>query len=288
VIQVGSMKKGKILFTGGNGFIGRQIIPLLEEEGWEIVRPRSHQVRLEITSEVDSLFNGESYDAIIHGAIIGGRREIDDGPKVFYTNMNMFENVFRHIKDTKTFINLDSGASYGRPAPVEEPSPEHFGMVIPADNYGFSKYCIAKRVLSHPKGINLRIFGCFGPYEESSRFFHTNINNYIKKKSIEIFKDRKMDFIYANDLYKIISYCLHMGERTFVRDVNCVYSEKYYLSDIANMINNLSDHKVDIIKQGNYNEYPYCGYPNNISCIQYDGIEKGIKDCYEYFCQRNL
>ena len=277
------MKKGKILFTGGNGFIGRQIIPLLEEEGWEIVRPRSHQVRLEITSEVDSLFNGEKYYAIIHGAIIGGRREVKDEAGVFYTNMHMFENIFRHIKDTEIFINLDSGASYGRPAPVEQPSPEHFGMVIPADNYGFSKYCIAKRVLNHPKGINLRIFGCFGPHEESSRFFNTNINNYIKKKNIEIFKDRKIDFIYANDLYKIISYFLSIGKNSLVRDINCVYEKKYYLSQIAEIINNLSDYNVEVIKQGSYEEHPYCGHYNNIECIKYDGLEKGIEDCYDYY-----
>jgi UDP-glucose 4-epimerase len=277
------MKKGKILFTGGNGFIGRQIVPLLEQEGWEIVRPRSHQVRLEVTSEVDSLFNNQRYDAIIHGAIVGGRREIEDGPSIFYTNMNMFENIFRHIDKTDLFINLDSGASYGRPAPVEEPSPSDFGQVIPSDKYGFSKYCIAKRVLDNRKGINLRIFGCFGPYEEPSRFFNTNINNYINGKDIQIFKDRKIDFIYANDLYKIISYFLRMGSGSLVRDVNCVYNEKYYLSEIAEMINNLDGHNVNIIKQGSYVEYPYCGSPNNISCIEYDGLEKGIRDCYEYY-----
>lgn len=277
------MKKGKILFTGGNGFIGRQIVPLLEQEGWEIVRPRSHQVRLEVTSEVDSLFNNQRYDAIIHGAIVGGRREIEDGPSVFYTNMNMFENVFRHIDNTNLFINLDSGASYGRPSIIEEPSPENFGQVIPEDKYGFSKYCIAKRVLDNPKSVNLRIFGCFGPYEESNRFFNTNINNYINKKDIQIFKDRKIDFIYANDLYKIISYFLKMGSETLVRDINCVYNKKYYLSEIAEMINNLDTHKVNIIKQGSYTEYPYCGSPNNINCIEYDGLEKGISDCYEYY-----
>jgi len=282
------MKNKKVLFTGGNGFLGRQIIPLLEKDGWEIVRPRSHEVRLEITSEVDSLFNGQKYHAIIHGAIVGGRREIEDTSSVFYTNMHMFENIFRHVDSTQMFINLDSGASYGRPAPVEEPRPGDFGRVIPADNYGFSKYCIAKRVLNHPKGINLRIFGCFGPHEEQTRFFNTNINNYINHKNIEIFKDRKIDFIYANDLYKIISYYLKMGKETYNRDINCVYKEKYYLSEIAEMINNLDDHKVEIVKQGNYNEFPYCGSPNDISCIKYEGLEKGIKDCYEYFRQRDI
>jgi GDP-L-fucose synthase len=277
------MKRGKILFTGGNGFIGRQIIPLLEKEGWEIIRPRSYQVRLEDPGEVDSLFLDERYYAIIHGAIIGGRRGIEDGPNVFYKNMSMFENIFRHVEKTELFINLDSGASYGRPAPVEQPSPHHFGLVIPRDNYGFSKYCIAKRVLNHPKGINLRVFGCFGSYEEPSRFFNTNINNYINKKNIEIFKDRKMDFIYVNDLYKIVSYFLSIGKNSLVRDVNCVYNEKYYLSEIAEMINNLSDYNVEINRHGNYEEYPYCGYPNNIDCIKYDGLEKGIRDCYDYY-----
>lgn len=282
------MKKGKILFTGGGGFVGRQIIPLLEEEGWDVVKPRSNQVRLEVASEVDSLFTGEKYYAIIHGAIVGGRRDIEDGPSIFYKNMSMFENLFKHINDTELFINFDSGASYGRPAPVEEPSTLDFGKIIPSDSYGFSKYCIAKRVLDNPKGFNLRIFGCFGPKEETRRFFYTNIHNYINKRDIEIFKDRKMDFFYANDLYKIVSYYLKVGKGTLIRDVNCVYKNKYYLSQLAEMINNLDDHKVKIVKQESADEFSYCGSSNLTFDIQYDGLEKGIKDCYEYFCQRNI
>ena len=42
------MTNKKILFTGGNGFIGRQIIPLIEKAGYDVVRPRSTQVRLEV------------------------------------------------------------------------------------------------------------------------------------------------------------------------------------------------------------------------------------------------
>lgn len=280
------MKKGKILFTGGNGFIGRQIIPFIEESGWEVIRPRSTQVRLEVDKEVRTLFqNGVHYDAIIHAAIVGGRRDADDSHKIFYTNLNMFETLFKYIDQTDLFINLDSGASYGRPSSVEEPSPENFGDIIPADPYGFSKYIIAKRVLDNPRGINLRIFGCFGQHEENARFFNTNINRYIKKESIHIIKDRKMDFIYANDLYKIVKY--YLDGNSGPRDINCVYEKKYMLSDIAKIINNLGDHKVEISMQGNYPEFSYCGASNNLS-IEYDGLEKGIKDCYEYFCQRNV
>lgn len=279
------MKKNKILFTGGNGFIGRQIIPLLEKSGWEVVKPRSSQVRLEVDKEVGTLFRGQHYDAIIHAAIVGGRRDIEDSHTVFYKNMCMFETLFKYVNHTDLFINFDSGASYGRPASVEQPTPEDFGKIIPVDSYGFSKYCIAKRVLSHPKGINLRVFGCFGQYEEGTRFFNTNINNYINKKDIRLYKDRKMDFIYANDLYKIVEYYLNGNQEP--KDVNCVYSKKYNLSEIASLINNLEDHKVNISKEGTYSEFSYCGAPNNLP-IEYDGLEKGIRDCYEYFCQWNV
>ena len=41
------MTSKKIFFTGGNGFIGRQVIPFIQKAGYEVVRPRSTQVRLD-------------------------------------------------------------------------------------------------------------------------------------------------------------------------------------------------------------------------------------------------
>ena len=64
----------------------------------------------------------------------------------------------------------------------------------------------------------------------------TNIKNYINKKPIKLIKDRKMDFIYANDLYKIVQH--YLDNLDAPRDVNCVYENKVFLSDIADMINN--------------------------------------------------
>ena len=281
------MTSKKILFTGGNGFIGRQIIPFIQKAGYEVVRPRSSQVRLEVDREVATLFDdGQHYDAIIHAAIVGGRRDADDDYRVLYTNLNMFETLYKYVDQTDMFINLDSGASYSRPAPVEEPSPEDFGKQIPEDPYGFSKYIIAKRVLDNSKGVNLRIFGCFGKHEESTRFFNTNINRYINGEPIQLIKDRKMDFIFADDLYKIIKYYLDGNDGP--RDVNCVYDRKYMLSDIAEIINHLGPHKVDIQSEGQYPVHPYIGKANDLP-IEYDGLTNGIRKVYEaYLCQRNV
>ena len=41
------MKKNlKILFTGGKGFIGREIIPLFRKDGYEVVDPSSKELNL--------------------------------------------------------------------------------------------------------------------------------------------------------------------------------------------------------------------------------------------------
>ena len=273
------MSKGRVLFTGAGGFVGSQLVPLLEMDGWEIVRPSSKQVRLDREEEVDTLFKHGEYNAIIHAAIVGGRRGVEDTEKVFMTNMLMFENIFRHVEKCGLFINLDSGASLGRPPLSEEPNSWDLGKKVPADPYGFSKYCIAQRVLSHRKGRNLRIWGCFGPNETQSRFFKTNIKNYIRRKDIVIHQDMKMDFIYSEDLHQIINYYLTSGDNINIKDFNCVYYEKYYLSEIGEMINNLDDYEVNINIEGSYPEHSYCGAPYSLG-INYLGIEKGIKECW--------
>jgi nucleoside-diphosphate-sugar epimerase len=56
---------------GGSGFIGREIIPFLSNDGWDVVSPTSSELRLDFSEDVDSFFDDQYYDAIIHSAIVG-------------------------------------------------------------------------------------------------------------------------------------------------------------------------------------------------------------------------
>jgi nucleoside-diphosphate-sugar epimerase len=125
-------------------------------------------------------------------------------------------------------------------------------------------------------GINVRLYGCFGSSEDPNRFLAINIKNYINKKPIKIFKNRQMDFMYVKDIYKNTLYAIENN----IKDINCVYEEKKYLTDIADVVNNLNDHSVDIIVENEGFDSPYSTTSKLID-VEYIGLEKGIKECYE-------
>ena len=256
----------KIFFTGGGGFVGREIIPLLKKNGHKVIAPSSKDLNLLDSDAVDDFVQGQEFDTIIHSAIYGGRRCKKDDLNDYYNNIRMFENLFKYVKDVDRFINFDSGASLFR------------NDLIPDTPYGFSKYTIARSVDDAPNGTNLRIYGCFGVTEQPNRFFAVNINNYIEKKPITIIKDKFMDFMYIDDIYMMVELALE-GK---IKDYDCVYSTKYRLTDLAEMINNLDTYDVPIIMEDREMAPDYCGSYKNFD-VEFVGLEEGIKRCYENY-----
>ena len=263
----------KIFFTGGGGFVGREIIPLLKKNGHKVIAPRSRELNLLDSDAVNDFVKGQEFDAIIHSAIYGGRRCKKDDLDDYYNNIRMFENVFRYVKDVDRFINFDSGASLFDSGD------------IPLDPYGFSKYCAARSVTNVENGINLKLFGCFGIREDDHRFITTAIKNYINKEPITIFQDKLMDFMYVKDFYKILKYSLECGPHLIQARpdmIHCTYDRKFYLSDIAEMINDLDRYDVPIIIESKEKGMPYCG-KYSID-LDYIGLDRGIREIYESLC----
>ena len=272
----------KILFTGNRGNLGKELIPLLEEEH----SVQCYDIDYSNFDNVNSFFRHRQIDFIIHAAIRGGRRVRADIADDFYNNMIMFENL---AAQKIPMINICSGASYGRQDDIFKVDERNFGERIPTDYYGLSKYLITQRCRQLNHVYNLRFFNVFGACSPSNMFTTANILNYINKREIVVFKDKFMDFFGVRDAFKVIDLYLKDGNN-LPKELNLVYPETVLLSEVAKMINNLSDYEVpvDVLESGN--DRSYCGSGGELSKLglELDGLQKSLQYVYENIRQRNV
>ena len=271
-----------ILITGANGFIGNNLIELLSKnKNFNLFKGTRSTIDLYSKDNIEKYLDYNNIDAIIHCAIEGGSRLKVDDDGIFYKNLLMYENLNTFNFRYKCFINLASGAEFDRSCEIFDIKEEEISNRVPHDYYGLSKNIISKSLLNKNNSLNLRIFGCFYYNELDTRFIKNNIKRYINKKPMIIHQDKFMDFIYLEDISHIINYYLSNNIK-LSSDINMSYIKKYKLSDIANIINNLSNHKVDINIECNDISLNYCGNGLKLNSLNLNlkGIELGIKECY--------
>ena len=263
-----------ILFTGHKGFLGREMIPYLSQNH-NVLCPN---IRYTNSVDVDEFIKNNPIDIILHAAIKGGRRVVVDEPEDCYDNILMFENLAKHgIK----MINFDSGASYDRRRSIYGVYEEEIGDHIPVDYYGLSKFVTGWKCGDFEHTYNLRFFNVWGPQETDDRFTKVNVDNYINGQEIVIFRNKYMDFFYIEDTKKVVD--LYLSSDDLPKNINLVYPENVMLTDVANIINNLSKHNVPvkILKEGLDNSYCGNGSLLRALCPGLLGLEKSFKHYYE-------
>lgn len=271
-----------ILVTGANGFIGSNIIDLLSNNtDFNFFKGTRNTIDLCSIDNVEKYLDENQIDAVIHCAIEGGSRLKQDNSEIFYRNILIYENLIKFNYRYKIFINFGSGAEFDRRYDISNVNEYDMFNSIPTDFYGLSKNIISKLSVLYLSSVNLRLFGCFYHNELSTRFIKNNINNYINHKPIIIHQDRYMDLFYIEDLIKVIKHFLN-NLNIAHKDINMSYLKKYKLSDIANIINELSSYKTDIIIENKSLGFNYTGNGSKLNSLNLNlkGIELGIKECY--------
>ena len=197
----------RVCVLGAAWFIGKNV---LRDTYWTGVTRQ--ELDLTDPEAVKEYFRKHEYDVVIHCAVIGGSRLRPDDGEVFYKNLLMFENVVVAFKGK--ILYFSSGAALrGNP---------------PSDPYGMSKWLIDRRIETLPNAYSLRIWGCYGPGEPSTRF-----SAVCKKEGhVVINQDKYFDFIDVEDVRKIVQeYVSCKWEMPKV--CNLVYPEKLLLSQWA-------------------------------------------------------
>jgi len=252
----------KILITGGNGYIAKSLSKGLWRGNSrpDITLITRKDFDLTDREATDKWFQNKYFDVVIHTAIKGGSRLRPDNGDDFYQNLQMFYNLYYNKHRFNKFIHFGSGAELGHPT----------------DPYGLSKKIINELIQPELGFYNLRIFAVFDENELDTRFIKGNIKRYLNKEEIIIHQDKQMDFFYMEDLVKLVKH--YINENHLPKTTECCYNKKLKLSDIAHLINDLSDYKVPIKILDPTEGNPYIGrtYKN----LPYTGLKSGIKNTY--------
>jgi nucleoside-diphosphate-sugar epimerase len=267
-----------ILITGCNGYIARNIKNYLKD--YKLFLTDRSSLNLLNSYDVDNFFSGRYFDIVLHTAVNGGSRLNSDDCTVFYNNILMHYNLMKNNANFGKYINLGSGAELDRSKNIDFDSCQIESF--PIDHYGLSKNVIARTGYTLEKFHNIRIFNVFNEDELSTRMMRNSITNYINKEKIIIHQNRYMDFMSFDDFAKILNYVI--SSNNCPKTINCSYQEKYLLSDIAEIINSLSNYKVEIEIQNKELGFSYIGKSEIEKLdIKLDGLKLGIEKCYQYY-----
>jgi GDP-L-fucose synthase len=250
----------KVLITGDSGYISKSIYNSLKDK-YEISTIGRKNFDLSNYKLLDSYLKHKYFDVVIHCAVSGGLRVKSDTWDVMDNNLQMYYNLLNCKDRFNKLIHFGSGAE----------------VTMPETPYGLSKKVISKSISEIDNFYNIRIFSVFDENELDTRFIKTNIRNYINKIPIKIYQNKKMDFIYMPDLVKIVNY--YIIENNPPKEMNCNYINVFSLEEIANIINNLSNYKVEIeLDQKNFGTNYNGDYTNlGMNFIQ---LHQGIKRVY--------
>jgi len=191
----------KYLITGGNGFIGSNLIEALEKNDEKDIELMNSDISL-------GFVPNEKPDVIIHLAANTNTVYPDD-EDMYRNNIIGFLNVLRYsVKNNIRLIYASSGAIYGNNGE-------------PLNAYGESKWIcdkLAERYLKKNQIVGLRFFNVYGNLERKKGSMASMITQWrdqiaAGKRPIIFDGDFKRDFVYVKDIVKaiLISRSLESG-----------------------------------------------------------------------------
>lgn len=273
------MKKKKILLTGGTGFIGGNILPILQKK-YEVKSPRRNELNINDESSVDEYLSNNKFDILIHSAnITPGKNSADKMENMLEYTIKAFLNFQKHSDKFEKIFYFGSGAEYDKRKDIVLIKETDIGNSIPVDPYGLAKYVINQIARGSKNIYNLRIFGCYGPTDAKTKFIRDCIDCCLEHKPITIRQNCYFDYMYVEDLARIIDKMINSELK--YHDYNICTGKRIDLLTIAKIIDKKMQNNqgIKIAQKGLNKEYTAnnARLLSDIGTFNYTCIEDGIQ-----------
>ena len=252
------MIEGKILVTGTGGFLGTTVLSKLISRGYDVSSlSGSSSCDLRLQTEVDSLFEKESPDIVIHLAgRVGGIGINKENPGRFlYDNLMMGANLIEKARQNncKKFVMVGTVCSYPKFTAVPFKEEDIWNGYPEETNapYGIAKKALMQLVQSYHEqynfnGVNLIPVNMYGPHDNfnpnSSHVIPAiilKIKNAMKQEHHEDLEvwgtgSASREFLYVEDSAEAIISAMENLEDP--RPVNIGTGNEIKIFDLVNMI----------------------------------------------------
>ncbi|HEV7193336.1 MAG TPA: NAD-dependent epimerase/dehydratase family protein [Jatrophihabitantaceae bacterium] len=217
-----------VFFTGGAGFIGMHVIPMLLERGYHVRLfdnmfrgDREKVAALEATGKVELIDQDVRYggavhqamkgcESVIHFAAVSINKSQADPYESMDINMIGEHNVFAAAADhgVRRLVFASSASVYGDPEKIPMHEDDKLSPLTP--------YCISKRAGEDLLGfyqrrnnlswIALRFFNVYGEGQKTTAYYTSVINHFVARLKngeapvIDGKGEQSMDFIHVHDI----------------------------------------------------------------------------------------
>lgn len=256
----------KIMITGADGFIGKNLLEHLLEKNYSVLgisrkisNKKLRKISLFNFKNLQSFINRNKFDVVIH---LAASINEEDPDTMLKNNYVITLNLLNACKSTKKFIFASSHAVYGESQylPIDEEHPTNS-----VTNYGLSKIICENlcKMFYYSYNLNtiiLRLSSVYGANQTSKTLIPTFISNSLNKETITLHQYQNgfqiMDLINIQDVCNAI-HCVIKSKKTF-GIYNVATGKPITVTEIANEINKINSSKI-IIKHvsGNCNHFLY-------------------------------
>lgn len=273
----------KIFFTGGTGFLGRNLLPALREK-YIVCAPSRTELNLTDSVALKQYIIQQNFDVIIHAAIPNISFHKDKEETLLKDSLSVFMCLNQLQDYYGKMIYFGSGAEFNKDTPIISVSEKDFGKEIPQSDYGLAKYIMNTLCRSSRNIYNLRIFGCYGPTDAGFKLITSAIRSCLANRPIHLHQNCVFDFMWVKDLISILDYFINNAPK--YHDYNICTGSKTEIINICKMIQEFMDVSlpISVEKEGLNNEYS----GNNqrlyeeIPLLKFTSLSDGIKKQITY------
>lgn len=262
----------KVAVLGSNGFVGSSLTMYLSKK-YEVHPINRKTIDLLSNSDVKNFLQNKKFDSVLNCAAVMTRNDLLHDTR---NNLSLFMSFFNNSSLFGKFINLGSAAEYDRSRNIENIKEEEIFQRLPEDSYGYGQNIKTRLCYEKENFFGLKIFNCFGSGEASTRTFPRLIN----QSAFKVNPNRYFDFFSIQDLCKVVDHSLRNDVAH--KDINCVYSEKYTVEQIAKKFISLNQLDCEV-KVDSFSDINYTGDSTKLSSLKLDliGLEDSLKNYFD-------